>query len=115
MEEETEKPFTERIYEKVEQYVKTTIELYRLKTVNTIADLVAALVTGFAIWVIVFLFLIFVSFGAAFYLGDLLGKWHYGFFIVAGIYIVLGILLYVFRNSLKTTLNNFIVKQIFED
>ncbi|RZJ30612.1 MAG: hypothetical protein EOO48_04475 [Flavobacterium sp.] len=116
MEEEAEKSFTERIYEKAEQYVKTTIELYKLKTVHTVSDVVSAMATGFVIWVIVFLFLLFLSIGTAFYLGEILGGLHYGFFIVAGIYILLGLIIYIGRvKCLKIRINNFIIKQIFKD
>jgi len=116
MEEEEEKSFTQRIYEQVEQYVKTTVELYKLKTIHTFSDLFAAIATGFIIWVIVFLTLIFASLGAAFYLGEVLGKWHYGFFIVAGFYVLVGLIIYMLRiKCLKERINNFIIKQIFED
>lgn len=116
MEEETEKSFTERIYEKAEQYVKTTVELYRLKTIHTVSDVVAALATGFVIWVIIFLFLLFLSLGTAFYLGEVLGGLHYGFFIVAGIYVLVGLIIYMLRvKCLKIRINDFIIRQIFKD
>ncbi len=113
---EEEKSFTQKIYDQVEQYAKTTVELYKLKAIHAFADLFAAVSTGFVIWVIVSLFLVFASFGAAFYLGELLGKWHYGFFIVAGFYALVGILIYIFRiKCLKERINNFIIRQIFKD
>ncbi|HLA54486.1 MAG TPA: hypothetical protein VK623_00150 [Flavobacterium sp.] len=113
---EEEKSFTQKIYEQVEDYAKTTVGLYKLRAINTFADLFAAVSAGFILWVIFSLFLLFVSIGAAFYLGDLLGKWHYGFFIVAGFYILVGVIVYIFRvKCLKEKINNFIIKQIFKD
>lgn len=116
MEEEAEKSFTGRIYEKAEQYVKTTIELYRLKAVHTVSDVIATLATSFIIWVIIFLFLLFLSIGTAFYLGELLGKWHYGFFIVAGIYALIGLVIYLIRvKCLTNKIGDFIIRQILKD
>jgi uncharacterized membrane protein len=113
---EEEKSFTRKIYEQVEQYAKTTVELYKLKATHTFSEVFATVATGFIIWVIVLLFLIFLSVGAAFYLGELLGGWHYGFFIVAGFYALVGIVIYVIRvKCLKETINNFIIRQIFKD
>lgn len=118
MEEERtdEKSFTRKIYEQVEQYAKTSVELYKLKAINTFADLFAAIGTGIILWLIVSMFLLFLSIGAGFYLGELLGKWHYGFFIVAGFYALVGIIIYILRvKCLKVKINNFIIKQIFKD
>jgi uncharacterized membrane protein len=114
--EEEEKSFTRKIYEQVEQYAKTTVELYKLKAIHTFADLFAAVATGFIIWVIIFLFILFISFGLAFYLGDVLGGWYYGFFIVAGIYALVGLVIYALRiKCLKERINNFIIRQIFKE
>lgn len=113
---EEEKSFTERIYEQVEEYAKTTVELYRLKAIKAFSDVFAAVATGFIIWVIISFFLVFLSIGAAFYLGELLGKWHYGFFIVAGFYALVGLIIYALRiKCLKDKINNFIIRQIFKD
>jgi hypothetical protein len=116
MEEEEEKSFPHRLYERVEQYVKTTIELYKLRAINTFADLIAAIGTGIILWLIFSMFLLFVSVGAAFYIGSLLGKWHHGFFIVAGFYVVVGVIVYAIRKKyVKDKINDFVIKQIFED
>lgn len=116
MEEEEEKSFPKRLYDRVEDYVKTSIELYKLKAINTVADLISAIGTGLLLAVFFLMFLLFVSVGAAFYLGHLLGGWHHGFFIVAGFYILSGIILYVVRKKhVKDKINDFVIKQIFED
>ena len=113
---EEEKSFTQRLYDKAEQYFKTSVELYKLKAVSSFAEVFSAIATGFIIWVIFLMFLLFLSIGAAFYFGDLLGKWHYGFFIVSGIYLLTGFIIYLLRiKCLKERINNFIIRQIFKD
>lgn len=116
MEEQEEKSFPKRLYEQVEQYVKTSVELYKLRAINTVADLIAAIGTGIILALFFSMFLLFVSVGAAFYIGEVLGKWHYGFFAVAGFYIILGLIVYALREKhVKEKINNFVIKQIFED
>jgi hypothetical protein len=113
---EEEKSFTERIYEHVEEYAKTTVELYRLKAIKVFSDVFAAVATGFIIWVIIYFFLVLLSIGTAFWIGQMLGKWHYGFFIVAGFYALVGLIIYMLRvKCLKAKINNFIIRQIFKN
>ena len=111
-----EKSFTHRLYEKGEQYVKTTIELYKLKGISALAGIFSGIAIGFVIWILFFMFLLFVSVAGAFYFGELLGKLHYGFFIVAGIYALSILIIFMVGiKSLKGKINNMIVGKLFKD
>lgn len=114
--EEEEKSFTDKLYALAEQYVKTSMELYKLKAINMFAGAFAAVSTGIILWLIFLMLLLFLSIGGAFYFGELLGAWHYGFFLIAGVYGLIGVIIYIYRvKCLKETIHNFIVKQIFKD
>ncbi|HEX9979814.1 MAG TPA: hypothetical protein VGB50_04525 [Flavobacterium sp.] len=114
--EEEEKSFTDRLHEKVEQYAKTTIELYKLKATNTLAGVFAAVATGLVLWILFLLILLFLSIGLAFYLGHLLGEYHHGFFIVGGFYILIMVVIYIYRVKCFTeSLTNFVIKQIYKE
>ena len=116
MEEEAEKSFAKRIYELVEQYARTSFEIYKLKAINMFAGVFAGIATGVILWLIFLMLLLFLSIGGAFYIGKSLGAYHHGFFIIAGFYLLLGILIYIFRvKCLKNVINNVIIKQIFKD
>lgn len=105
-----------RLYDHAEQYVKTTIELYRLKAVKTGAGIFSSVATGFILGVAFSMMVLFASIGLAFYLGKVLGEWHHGFFAVCGIYFVFGLILYVLRKKyIRTKLNDYFVKEVFED
>jgi len=113
---EEEKSFAGRIYKLVEQYAKTSLEIYKLKAIDLFAGFFATLVTGIVIWLIFLMLLLFLSIGAAFYLGHLLNAYHHGFFIVAGFYLLMGIVIYIYRaKCLKEVFNNLIIKMIFKD
>ncbi len=114
--EEEEKSFTQRLYGLAEQFVKTSTELYKLKAINMFAGVFAAVSTGVILWLIFLMLLLFLSIGGAFYFGKLLGAWHLGFFVMAGIYALFGLIIYIYRVKCVTeVIRNMIVKQIFKE
>ncbi|MDD3004907.1 hypothetical protein [Flavobacterium sp.] len=106
----------EVLFEKVESYLKTTLELYRLKAIDKITDLFATIVSSLIIAVIVALFFMLISVGLALYLGELLGKDYYGFFALGGFYALVALVFAMKRKVwLENRLNDYIIKQIFKD
>ena len=106
----------EVLFEKVESYLKTTLELYRLKAIDKITDLFATIVSSLIIAIIVALFFILISVGLALYLGEVLGKDYYGFFALGGFYGLIAIIIAMNRRAwLENKLNDYIIKQIFKD
>jgi hypothetical protein len=90
----------EEIFEKSQNYTKLTFEITKLKGLNTTANVVTMLVARLASILFMVLFMLVLSLGAAIWIGDALGKIYYGFFIIAGAYLVVGILLRVFLQDL---------------
>ncbi|GEP52321.1 hypothetical protein FNO01nite_29930 [Flavobacterium noncentrifugens] len=106
----------EMLVEKIEQYAKTSLELYKLKAIDKGTDVFSSLISRVVIITIIALFFLLVTLGLCFYLGEVLGKVYYGFFAVAGIYAVVGIIMIIFRKRwLDDTLNDYIVRQIFKE
>jgi uncharacterized membrane protein len=105
----------ESLIEKGEQYGKTTLELLKLKTLDKSADVVSNLVSWLVVLVFAVLFFLILNIGIALWIGDLLGKSYYGFFVVAGFYALLAVIFAVFRKQLiKRPLNNSIITQVLE-
>jgi hypothetical protein len=101
------------LFEKAEHYTKTSAELYKLKVIDKSADVISTLTVRLAIIVFITLFFLIMNTGVALWLGEVLGKVYYGFFIVAGFYALVGILLYAFRNKwIKVPLRNSIITQV---
>lgn len=106
----------EMLYEKAEQYAKTTLELYKLKTIDKVTDVFASIASGFAIAAVIALFFVLITVGLALYLGELLGKTYYGFFALALFYLLLALVLMSKRKQwLEDNLNNYIINQIFKE
>ena len=89
----------ETLYEHVEQYTSTSIELYRLKTIKKGAEVVSGVASGLALTVILFICFLVFNIGMAFFLGKMTGETYYGFFIVSGFYLLLALLVYIFRKQ----------------
>ncbi len=89
----------ENLIERVKAYTVTTLELAKLHTLQTTATVATSLVWRLSVSIILMLFLLLVSTGMALLLGDLLGKLYYGFFIVAGFYLLAGLVLHFFLRS----------------
>lgn len=89
----------ESLFEKTGDYLETSVDMYKLKAVDTSSDLISSLASRLIVLFVFLVSIILVNFGIAFYLGELLNKTYYGFFIVAGFYLFTGFVFYAMRNS----------------
>jgi asparagine N-glycosylation enzyme membrane subunit Stt3 len=105
----------ESLIEKGEQYGKTTLELIKLKTLDKSAGAASDLVSWLIVVIFATLFFLILNIGIALWIGDLLGKSYYGFFVIAGFYAILALVFSIFRKQLiKRPLNNSIITQVLE-
>jgi len=103
----------ERLIEKAEVYSKTTLELCKSEAVYKSADILSNLAVKLALTIVVVVFLLFTNIGLAFYLGEYLGKVCYGFFLIGLGYLLIGILLYIFKDEwIKNPTSNFIISKM---
>jgi len=102
----------ETLFEKATDYGKTSFELVKLKAIDKTSDIVSSVIPHSAVIVLLTLFMLFLNLGIAFWLGEILGKIFFGFFIVAGFYILVGIVLHFFmHNWLKNLIYDYFIKQ----
>ncbi|HTF03600.1 MAG TPA: phage holin family protein [Bacteroidia bacterium] len=98
------------LFEKTTHYTETSAQLFRLKAIDKSADLISSLVARLAVVTSFVLCFLVLNIGVALWLGEVLEKVYYGFFIVGGFYVTLGVLLHFFRNRwIKKPLRNSIV------
>jgi cation transporter-like permease len=106
----------EMLFEKAEEYSKTTLELLKLQAIRKSADVISSLVSKAVIAMSVALSIFIISIGLALWLGKFTGESYYGFFIISGIYILLALLLYTFRISwIKTALKNNCISKMLNE
>jgi len=102
----------ENLYQKIEDYIKLTIELGKLKTIDTTISVMTAMISKLSVLVMFSLFLLVLSMGLAFWFGELLGKIYYGFFVVGLLYLSVAILFNARMHKwLKKPLSEFIINQ----
>ncbi|MES2573564.1 MAG: hypothetical protein V4572_01350 [Bacteroidota bacterium] len=103
------------LFERAEDYTKTTIKLFKLNAVDKTAEIVSSLFSLLVVILTVVLSIVIISIGAALWIGKLLGDSFYGFFAIGGLYLLVAILLRVFREQwLKYPVSNSIIKQMMK-
>jgi hypothetical protein len=103
------------LFERAEDYGKTTLNLFKLNAIDKSADVASSLVSQLAVILTAVFSVLIISIGAALWLGKLLGDAFYGFFIIGGFYALLAIILQVFRHQwIKYPVSNSIIKQMLK-
>lgn len=103
------------LLESATDYGITSFELIKLKALDKSTDIISSLIPLSFFILLIASFLLFLNLGIAFWLGELLGKLFYGFFLVAGFYILAGIIIRFFLYKwIKKLVGNYFVKQILK-
>lgn len=101
------------LIDRVKIYVETRIDLLKLKAIDKSSSLLSLMVSMIIVILMSFIFIILLSVGVALLLGEMLGKTYFGFFIVAGFYLLVGFMLFAFRNKwMKTPIANSMIKNL---
>jgi hypothetical protein len=112
---ETTANLIESLFEKAETYGKTTYELSKLKLLETTTIVVSSLVARLSVIIMISMFVFVLSMAIALWLGELLDKSYYGFFIVAAFYLLAGIVLHFFLHKwIKKPITEIIIKQALQ-
>lgn len=112
---EDNKKLVESLLEKATEYGKTSFELVKLKVLDKTSDVVSTFIPHSVVIVLIGSFTLFLNLGLAFWLGEILGKIFYGFFVVAGFYVITGIVVHFFMHKwLKKVVGNYFIKQVLK-
>ncbi len=105
----------ESLLESAKEYSKTSLELIRLKLIDKVADSLSSAIPLSVVIILLASFLLFLSVGLAFWLGDLTGGIFYGFFIVAGFYILLAVIIHFFMHKkIKKLIGDYFIRQLLK-
>lgn len=85
-------------------YIQSSREFYKLKGFKVLMKAVMVFVKIASVGVMVMMALLFLSISAAFWIGTELDKTSLGFLIVGGFYLLVGLVIYLFRHSLRKPL-----------
>jgi len=102
----------ESIIENTESYTRNQLELIELRTIRKVARAASSVASGIGAVIFIMFFITVLNIGLSIMIGDYLGKLYYGFFIIAGFYLLLTIIVIAFRRSLiGSPVSNLIIKR----
>jgi len=103
------------LLDRIEDFVKTNIELYQYKAIDKGTELASSAISIVIMAIFFILGFIIVSVGLALLIGSWLGNNYYGFFIMGGIYFLIGLVVFLFRNAwIKSPLINSLSKKFLD-
>lgn len=103
------------LLERVTDYGTTSFELVKLKALDKTAEVISSLLSYSVVLVLISSFMLFISLGLAFWLGEILGKIYFGFFIVTAFYgFITIIILLFFQKKIKRSFRDYTIKQMLK-
>ena len=106
----------EQLLEKLKEYLNTRIKLAKLTLIEKGVYLFSNLITDGLVVIFLILAFLFTSLALGFYLSELLGNSFGGFFIMALLYFVLALIVYLIKDKyLEKPIINGMIKKIFKD
>jgi hypothetical protein len=105
----------EMLFEKAEDYTRTTVELAKLNVIDKSADVLSSLLSRLIVLIVVAMVALLINIGLSIWIGDLLGKTYYGYFAVAGAYLILAIIINSFKDQwIKIPVSNLIISKMLK-
>ncbi len=105
----------ESLIDRVKSYVETRIDLLKLKAIDKSSSVFSLVIAMLVVILIGFIFLMLLNIGIALLLGELMGKTYYGFLIVAVFYVVIGLVIFSFKDKwLKMPIANSMIKKLLD-
>ena len=113
---EEEKSHVESFGLHLKDYVETQSRIAMLTAGSKAAEAAAGAFSGAVLGLVGLFFLAFLSFTAAFWLGDLFGNYFAGFLVVSLFYLLTGIVLYLNQEAwLRMPVLNGMIKSFFKN
>ena len=115
MEKEHKTGVLESLFDRTTDYIETRVELTKLKAIRKTSQIVSSIVSSLIIAVAFCFFLLLLNIALGFWLGEFLGKTYYGFFAMAGFYLIVGLIVFASRSRFKTSVINSLIKKMHSD
>jgi high-affinity Fe2+/Pb2+ permease len=107
---------TEELAENIKEYVNARIESVKLNAAEKSSAVIANVIAGLVVATVFFFFIVFAGMSLSFLLGEWIGKTWAGFLIVAGLYLLIGIVVWAARGKIiRLPVMNALIKQLFRE
>lgn len=112
---EDTKKLLESLVERATDYGKTSFELVKLQAVDKSSEVVSSVIPHTVVIILFSSFMLFLNLGLALWLGEILGRLFYGFFIVAAFYVLTAIFIHLFMHKpLKKIIRKYVITQLLK-
>lgn len=112
---EGNKDLFESLLERVTDYVKTTIELVKLRILDKASEGISILISHTIVFVFVVTGLFFLTTGLALWLGEILGNVYFGFLIAGAFYGLMALVIHLFLHKrIKRFFCDYMIKQVLK-
>ena len=109
------KTSTQQLKDHVGEYVNTYIQITKAKATQAASTAAGGAAVGIAALFLGLFFLFFLFCGLALWIGDMMNNRHAGFFIVAGFFALLLVLVFVLRKKvIVPKIQNAIISKVYE-
>ena len=99
----------------VRDYVQTYVQLAKVKATKGASTAVSGIVIGIVAFFFAFFFLFFLAFGLGWWFGNLVENRAAGFFMVAGLFLLLVLVLFAIRKKvIVPMIRNMIISKVYE-
>lgn len=103
----------ETLFEKAQDYGKTSLGLLKLKTISKTSDVTSTLISWLCVFMVVTFSVLVFTIGIALWISEAIGNAWSGFFIVGGFYAIIALLLFLFRVVwIKDPIHNSIIDNL---
>jgi hypothetical protein len=104
----------ESLIEKIKNYVETNVNLLKLKAIDKSSTFVSIIIDYLIAFLVFGIFIILLNIGLALLIGEWLGEVYYGFFIMAVLNVIVGLLLIKNTKWIKAPLANTMIKKLLD-
>lgn len=106
----------EQLFARGKDYVETRIDLMKLQAIEKSSDVASSMISRLVVGVIFFLFFIVFNIGLGLLIGDWVDEAWLGFFILAAVYLVAGLVLHASRDKwIKEPVTTKIIRKFFSN
>lgn len=105
----------EDLFYKVKDYADTRIDLFKLKAISKVSGILSSIISGVVLVLLLLMVLICITIGLSLLIGSALGHAWLGFLIMAGVYVIIGLIIFMSRSKLlKTPISNKFIKSFVD-
>jgi len=101
---------------RIEEYINTRLLLVKVEAIEKLSDALSVVFKRIILFIIAGLVFFFASIAAALWIGDIYNSYAIGFLAIAGVYLLVLIIMFVFNKQLlEKNIKNDIIRTVFQD